>query len=555
MTEEEKAQRLATWLAGPAGGDPPEELDEDVLAAVYILKPSHAPAPRVSIADVVDSVTEGPFASGSETTGEVIQFPARPVESAPVGSGTGTAGAGEAGRPRRRSTMWAWSLAGATMAAAAALLLVVPIAGRMSRPDVTAGETAQMVAPAAPAAPAAGIAEDESPAQPTAGFDVPTIPEAAPERQDATSLTDENKQERRADEPRPQAAGDDIRARSTTADAPTAGVSTASGSAGAPSGPGASGGAGAPSAAISAPRADKAASLDTMHYEDGKALAEMPAEMAAPAPDAAPARVAASPPPAPPRSAPAPVQSPPATASKSAAPGSSSPPPGPRESKPAAKPSPSAASGQAAPAQPTEELAREKEETAGRKAKKDAQNGAKSRDELASVEADAGIADAEIPYPGVADADDAPVANATPMEPRKNGVGKGAADVDPHPRDYSADGFLSRPDVAAVYAAAAAASSTDAAVAAYASLLTNADANVAQDAAWRAATAQFRAGRFDAALTTISLGTRRSTANTAVHANLLALRGDVYAAQGKLAEANRAWAEASALNAARGAAR
>ncbi|MFZ5476749.1 MAG: hypothetical protein ACOZNI_08240, partial [Myxococcota bacterium] len=174
MTEEQRAQLLADWLKQPAGTDPPDGLDPDVVAAVYALRPDLAPRPRTTLDDILGSVKEGPFATGEPTTGEVVEFPRRappaPVEvekSAP-----------ERRRPRR----WRWMMpaVGGFLAAAAAAAIFIPVAGNLKsrEPDLAVTESARMERPAA--APVIPEAAPTAPA-PDAGSDAaaPAVGEVA----------------------------------------------------------------------------------------------------------------------------------------------------------------------------------------------------------------------------------------------------------------------------------------------------------------------------------------------------------------------------------------
>ena len=60
--EERQASTLADWLEAGPGAPPPEELDLDVIEATYSLRPTMAPAARVSLDDILAGVTAGPFA-------------------------------------------------------------------------------------------------------------------------------------------------------------------------------------------------------------------------------------------------------------------------------------------------------------------------------------------------------------------------------------------------------------------------------------------------------------------------------------------------------------
>lgn len=62
MSTEQQAQALADWLEA-VGTAPPDALDPDVVEAVVSLRPEHAPAPRVSVDDILAGVRAGPFAS------------------------------------------------------------------------------------------------------------------------------------------------------------------------------------------------------------------------------------------------------------------------------------------------------------------------------------------------------------------------------------------------------------------------------------------------------------------------------------------------------------
>ena len=122
------------------------------------------------------------------------------------------------------------------------------------------------------------------------------------------------------------------------------------------------------------------------------------------------------------------------------------------------------------------------------------------------------------------------------------------------PRDYNSSFYSAYPDIAAAYSAAIrleASGRYTEAVSAFAGFLSSTRTDVAQDAAWHVGRSLRALGRVDDALTTVSAGLRRGSANTPYRANLYALQGDLYSAQGRSAEAQKAWAEAARLNAAR----
>ena len=61
MSENQEAQILAQWLDGVPGGTVPESLDSDVAETVFALRPEYAPAPAVTIEAVLASLTDGPL--------------------------------------------------------------------------------------------------------------------------------------------------------------------------------------------------------------------------------------------------------------------------------------------------------------------------------------------------------------------------------------------------------------------------------------------------------------------------------------------------------------
>jgi hypothetical protein len=61
MSEHNEAQALARWLDEKSGTPPPKDMNPGVIEAVLILKPSMAPPAQLSIEDVLEVVTNGPF--------------------------------------------------------------------------------------------------------------------------------------------------------------------------------------------------------------------------------------------------------------------------------------------------------------------------------------------------------------------------------------------------------------------------------------------------------------------------------------------------------------
>ncbi len=120
------------------------------------------------------------------------------------------------------------------------------------------------------------------------------------------------------------------------------------------------------------------------------------------------------------------------------------------------------------------------------------------------------------------------------------------------PRDYAASWYSSRSDIAPAYAAAdalRAAGKTEDAIKAWTALISHPDANVGQDAAYRAA--GLLRSNPSRGLSVIAQGLARSSANTVFRSNLLLLKGDLLMGQGNAAGAAAAWAEGAKLNAAR----
>lgn len=173
MDEEQRAKLLAEWLNGPAGRPPPEGLDDETLAAVYALSPARAPSPRVSVEDILAQVSEGPFATPSQTAGEVVGFPAPAKKAAP------------ARRSRPSRLWWAFPGVGVALAAAAAVAILVPTLGhdaaqeQMYEAARTASAPAAPPPPPPPSLPEMAQPADEAPAAVT--IEAPRSPAAEPD--------------------------------------------------------------------------------------------------------------------------------------------------------------------------------------------------------------------------------------------------------------------------------------------------------------------------------------------------------------------------------------
>ena len=106
------AESLAEWLGSPPGTPPPRNLPIGVVEATYALRPELAPAPRLSIDDVLSGLSEGPLAAQENPTLRVVETPAVVAPSnAPSGRWANLGGTR------------AW---GAVALAAAILLTVIP---------------------------------------------------------------------------------------------------------------------------------------------------------------------------------------------------------------------------------------------------------------------------------------------------------------------------------------------------------------------------------------------------------------------------------------------
>ncbi len=165
MNERHQTDLLARWLASGARGEPPAGLDPDTVASLYALRPDLAPAPRLTVDDILDGITTGPFAEPEadaepEAGGEVVPFPvpaSRPTVVPPKSE--------RAAQATRRSdrTRWIGGGIGLLAAVAAALLTLSPSGSpgpNMAKvADRTEHEQAMPADAPSPAPAAAPIAE------------------------------------------------------------------------------------------------------------------------------------------------------------------------------------------------------------------------------------------------------------------------------------------------------------------------------------------------------------------------------------------------------------
>lgn len=169
MSEENDAARLAAWLENP-GSDPPPDLDPEVAGVIYTLSPRRAPAPRVSLDDILSGVQEGPFAAPAPRKDQIRTLATPPEKAAVV-------------RPPIRR-LPRWTVPVATIGAALAALAIIFPSSLNLQKDAQEPILAPMpeMAATAPARPSktadtASVPEAKA-AAPTAM--VPAVPTAAP---------------------------------------------------------------------------------------------------------------------------------------------------------------------------------------------------------------------------------------------------------------------------------------------------------------------------------------------------------------------------------------
>lgn len=149
MSVEQQAQALADWLADNPGAEPPAGVDTDVIEAVYSLRPDLAPAPRVSMDDILGMVSSGPLAAPAIVAAPIETAPAKKtvVSTVPQVVSTPT----PANNNRRL-----WAVLGGVAAMAAAVLVTVQVsmtagqgtfAPTASEPTAAAPQTERVAAP------------------------------------------------------------------------------------------------------------------------------------------------------------------------------------------------------------------------------------------------------------------------------------------------------------------------------------------------------------------------------------------------------------------------
>lgn len=565
MTEDVQARRLAEWLAAPAGTDPPEDLDPEVLAAVFALRPDLAPAPRVGIDAILASVSTGPFAVPSaipDPTAEgVLRFPV--AANSPAMPSSGEVPADEPPEQLAPAEPAAPPFADIPTAQPAGL----PPLGAPPVTDRPGGPGADQPLDAEPPFEDDGPTEEEVRAR-RAALRVLT-PGAARPAESAPPRVEHDSLPARTAGPRrripvwlyPALAVGFAAAASLTLIVPVA-LQEARKQAFAP-----------PTTSeaeypmpSAAPAAERSEAKPAEKASDPSGLAEM----APPPPPALPDTLADA-------------------AKDELAAGGAAGVAGGVVTQPAVVPVLGAQAGPApsgaAPAPPTEE-ARDLTEADGvtiAEAKAPARASSapgddmdednwndgedegstdarreRSRDEeLAKSSTKKASADmaAEAPAPA------APAAGATssrsyqttaPTTVTATTTGTALSDRSAAvPFDYDAGWYRAYADVSAAYSLAAqyeGAGNWSAAVEAYRPFWADARLDVAQDSAWRGARAIWAQGRTSEALAIVQNALRRGGGVTVFRVHLLVLKGDLLNASGRASEAARAWAEAAALN-------
>jgi hypothetical protein len=196
MTREDQAGSLGRWLERTPGSPPPDDVDSDVIEALYALRPDLAPAPRLTADDILASVTRGPLADRSRSgasadpraPAEVVQFPTRTSTATTAKDRRATDDANEPVdasdapvRGGRRNVLWMWvggtgGLGMAMVAAATILLVATPVLRDASeRAEVSGAASPAQTAPAG----ATSTADDRPIALDELGA-APAVPAAAP---------------------------------------------------------------------------------------------------------------------------------------------------------------------------------------------------------------------------------------------------------------------------------------------------------------------------------------------------------------------------------------
>jgi len=178
MTDPRQEALLAQWLDDPSSG-PPEGLENDVVESMIALRPELAPAPGVSLDDILAGVTEGPFAARSDAPVSPIsdeELEARRSEMPP--SQAELIDLAAVRRRRRRI----WGAVGTLAAAALVLFIIVP---QSFDGSVDAPAPADVLTEPSPQVETPAQAFDEGAAERPAREDAPEKNEEATEKKNA----------------------------------------------------------------------------------------------------------------------------------------------------------------------------------------------------------------------------------------------------------------------------------------------------------------------------------------------------------------------------------
>ncbi len=159
MTPEKQAALIAEWLDKPPGTPPPEGVDPDAIETVFALSPERAPAPRVSIDDILAGVGSGPFFEApAPRENKTAELPLAEAAPAPIAEQPEEPEEAQvidlAARRRRRI----WGGVGVAAMAALVLFSVAPEEGFENLAD--APMPAEQAAPTTTAAPDAAPATE-----------------------------------------------------------------------------------------------------------------------------------------------------------------------------------------------------------------------------------------------------------------------------------------------------------------------------------------------------------------------------------------------------------
>jgi len=122
-------EAIQRWLLAGPGTPPPDILPVGVVEAFYALRPDMAPAPRLGIDDILDSVTEGPFAVSPQSAEVIAIAPPMDQAAAPLPS---QGHPQETARERAHRRWWTAPSLTVVAVAATTIFFVGPMSDRAS---------------------------------------------------------------------------------------------------------------------------------------------------------------------------------------------------------------------------------------------------------------------------------------------------------------------------------------------------------------------------------------------------------------------------------------